>query len=114
MSRAAQDHQGEKAIVYFLTCAAVDFYALALPLVMEGAAPAVKESSSAGKKPQKQQGKAGWQVAALHGRMKQSQREATLAAFAAAPSGNPLCLSCVRSWLCGYLHAWLPPVEAKT
>ncbi len=63
----SQEHAGEKVIVYFLTCAAVDFYALALPLV------APKQ--------------AGVRVSALHGRMKQAQRQATLAAFAKAPSG---------------------------
>ena len=52
--------------MYFLTCAAVDFYALALPIAA---------------------GKDGVQASALHGKMKQSQREATLAAFTARPGG---------------------------
>ena len=69
-----QERAGEKVIVYFLTCAAVDFYALALPLV----APE----------------KAGIGVRALHGRMKQAQRQATLAAFAKAPSGAAVCPWC--------------------
>lgn len=54
-------------IVYFLTCACVDFYSLALP------ATAGAEQLN---------------VTALHGKMKQSQREAKLAAFAASPSGG--------------------------
>ena len=61
-----QEHREEKIIVYFLTCAAVDFYALAIPIAA---------------------GKGGLQTSALHGKMKQSQREATLAAFAAKPGG---------------------------
>lgn len=52
--------------MYFLTCAAVDFYALALPIAA---------------------GKDGVQASALHGKMKQSQREATLATFTAKPGG---------------------------
>ncbi len=54
-------------IVYFLTCACVDFYSLALP-----AAAGAEQLD----------------VTALHGKMKQSQREAKLAAFAASPSGG--------------------------
>ena len=61
-----QEHREEKIIVYFLTCAAVDFYALALPIAA---------------------GKDGTQASALHGKMKQSQREATLAGFTAKPGG---------------------------
>ena len=67
-----QEHKTEKIIVYSLTCAAVDFYALAIPILA---------------------GKDGLQTSALHGKMKQSQREATLAAFAAKPGGAlSLCL----------------------
>ncbi len=62
----AQEHKQEKVIVYFLTCAAVDFYALAVPIAA---------------------GKGGSRTSALHGKMKQSQREATLAAFAEKPKG---------------------------
>ena len=61
-----QEHKQEKIIVYFLTCAAVDFYALAIPIAA---------------------GKGSFHTSALHGKMKQSQREATLAAFAAKPTG---------------------------
>lgn len=52
--------------MYFLTCAAVDFYALAIPVA------AAKD---------------GLQISALHGKMKQTQREATLAAFTGKPAG---------------------------
>ena len=55
-------------IVYFLTCACVDFYSLALPAAV---------------------GDAQLDLTALHGKMKQSQREAKLASFAANPSGEP-------------------------
>ena len=65
-SLCAQEHREEKIIVYFLTCAAVDFYALALPIAA---------------------GKDGVQASALHGKMKQSQREATLAAFTSKSGG---------------------------
>ena len=59
----------EKAIVYFLTCACVDLHAAVL-----GRLPGLQ----------------GIHVKALHGRMKQAAREATLATFAALPSGDHL------------------------
>lgn len=67
--------------MYFLTCAGVDFYSLALP-----AAAAVGPKLN---------------LTALHGKMKQSQREAKLASFAANPSGRPcgpLTSHTERSW----------------
>ena len=64
--RVAQAHASEKTIVYFLTCAAVDFAASAL-----GSLPALR----------------GLALRALHGRMKQAAREATLAEFAALQAG---------------------------
>lgn len=66
-----QRHKQEKVIVYFLTRACVDFYALVLKRLH-------KET-------------AGLQVRALHGSMKQAQREATLAAFTDLPAGVLLC-----------------------
>lgn len=67
-----QIHSEEKVIVYFLTCACVDFFALILPRLM-------KLKPLAGHK---------WSgMHALHGRMKQSVREATLSAFSSAPVG---------------------------
>lgn len=63
-----QGHKQDKVIVYFLTCACVDFYSLALPAAA---------------------GDAQLDLTALHGKMKQSQREAKLASFAANPSGEP-------------------------
>lgn len=72
----AQSHTEEKVIVYFLTCACVDFYAAALPAAAAGA----------GERPLR--------LTDLHGRMKQSQREARLAAFAASPHGVPGTLLC--------------------
>ena len=62
-----------KTIVYFLTCACVDYFAT----VMERGAPA----DPGGSKP----------VVALHGKMKQSQREAALAGFAEGEGGCLLC-----------------------
>ena len=67
MASNLQEHPGDKAIVYFLTCACVDLFAALL-----GRLPATR----------------GLPVHALHGRMKQSAREATLATFAALPAGQ--------------------------
>mmetsp|Transcript_28156 Transcript_28156/g.76011 ORF Transcript_28156/g.76011 Transcript_28156/m.76011 type:complete len:725 (+) Transcript_28156:79-2253(+) len=60
--------KAEKIIVYCLTCACVDFYALALTRLGPKLLPKV-------------------QVKALHGRMKQSVRESTLEAFIKLPAG---------------------------
>ncbi|KAG2492424.1 hypothetical protein HYH03_009367 [Edaphochlamys debaryana] len=59
-----------KAIVYAMTCAQVDHLAAALPRL-----PALR----------------GVRLRALHGRMKQAAREATLEAFRALPAGVLLC-----------------------
>ncbi|KAL4544588.1 hypothetical protein Ndes2526B_g00544 [Nannochloris sp. 'desiccata'] len=59
-------HPTEKIIVYFLTCACVDYFTTALPRLA-----ACKKIS----------------FHALHGRMKQAARETTLASFAGATSG---------------------------
>ena len=67
-----QEHREEKAIVYFLTCAAVDFFAMALPRL------AALKGAGAGEAP----------LLALHGRMKQAAREATLQKFAEAKAGR--------------------------
>jgi ATP-dependent RNA helicase DDX55/SPB4 len=63
---ALQAHASEKTIVYVLTCACVDFYAAALARL-----PQTRRLA----------------VSALHGRMKQAAREATLSAYAGLPSG---------------------------
>ncbi|KAI8465769.1 MAG: DEAD-domain-containing protein [Monoraphidium minutum] len=63
-------HTDAKAIVYFLTCACVEHAAVALKRH-----PLLK----------------GLHVSALHGQLKQAQREATLSAFAAQPAGILLC-----------------------
>lgn len=60
----------QKVIVYFLTCANVDYFSTVMPML-----PALK----------------GIELFPLHGKMKQKQREAELAKFAAAPSGALLC-----------------------
>ena len=62
-----QEHKESKVIVYFLTCACVDFFVTALERL-----PVAK----------------GLAVTSLHGRMKQAAREAALAAFADAPAGG--------------------------
>ena len=66
LSHVAQEHREQKVIAFMLTCACVDLHATLLKNL-----PAAK----------------GLQVNALHGRMKQSQRQATLQAFAAQKSG---------------------------
>jgi len=65
-----QEHKDQKVIAFMLTCACVDLHATLLKNL-----PAAK----------------GLQVKALHGRMKQSQRQATLSAFAAQKAGCLLC-----------------------
>jgi ATP-dependent RNA helicase DDX55/SPB4 len=70
-----QEHEEDKVIVYFLTCACVDFYALALPVVMAAAGKGTPQT----------------RVVALHGKMKQAQREAKLAAFTSSQSGIGPC-----------------------
>jgi ATP-dependent RNA helicase DDX55/SPB4 len=70
--------RSEKVIVYFLTCACVDFFAAALPrLAPLRGAPGGGGGAAA----------APVAVRALHGRMKQAARERELAAFAAAGAG---------------------------
>ncbi|CAL8464167.1 g3702 [Coccomyxa elongata] len=85
-----QEHRDEKVIVYFLTCACVDFYSLALP-----AAAGAEQLD----------------VTALHGKMKQSQREAKLAAFAASPSGTLLCTDVAARGLDVPDVAWVVQVD---
>lgn len=63
-----QEHATQKVIVYFLTCACVDWAAAALSRLPQ----------ARGLPPPR----------ALHGRMKQAAREATLAAFADEPAGE--------------------------
>ncbi|PSC74559.1 DEAD-box ATP-dependent RNA helicase 18 isoform A [Micractinium conductrix] len=66
----SQGHQDKKVIVYFLTCACVDFVAAVLPRLSQCK---------------------GMTINALHGRMKQAARAATLAAFTEVPAGVLLC-----------------------
>ncbi len=61
-----QDHQDAKVIVYFLTCASVDFFHSALTQLPDmGAA----------------------QLFALHGKMKQAAREAVMSSYTGSPAG---------------------------
>eukprot|EP00249_Psilotum_nudum_P014508 c24857_g1_i1 orf=83-1495(+) len=64
------DFSSKKVIVYFMTCACVDFWGTVLP-----ALPSLKYIP----------------VVSLHGRMKQSAREKALARFAAMPVGILFC-----------------------
>ena len=59
-----------KVIVYFMTCALVDYFVLALRKL-----PATQHL----------------RVSALHGKMKQAAREATLEAYSSLPAGVLLC-----------------------
>jgi ATP-dependent RNA helicase DDX55/SPB4 len=68
-----REHVGAKTIVYFLTCACVDYFATALAR----GAPADPGD--------------GVVVVALHGKMKQAQREAALSRFADTDGGCLLC-----------------------
>lgn len=67
---APQEHASDKVIVYFLTCSCVDYYALVLKRL-----PQLRAVS----------------LMPLHGKMKQAQREAALAAYAEAPAAVLLC-----------------------
>ena len=89
----------QKSIVYFLTCAAVDFYADLLrdllPLSQPHAPPrGVPRSKpgAAGKKtsPPPPPPTQAFSLVAIHGRMPQRAREAALASFASAPGGAAL------------------------
>jgi len=73
MRYTLQEHKDQKVIAFMLTCACVDLHATLLKNL-----PAAK----------------GLQVKALHGRMKQSQRQATLSAFAAQKAGDPFSSNC--------------------
>ncbi|KAL4439662.1 hypothetical protein ABPG75_002663 [Micractinium tetrahymenae] len=65
-----EGHKADKIIVYFLTCACVDYMSVVLPRLPECKGLAIR---------------------ALHGKMKQSSRASTLSAFAEAPAGVLLC-----------------------
>lgn len=69
-------HKNEKVIVYFLTCACVDYFSLALDIL-------AKESSRKGSN----KVIARKQIHVLHGRMKQAARESSLSEFSSAGSG---------------------------
>ncbi|KAJ0979296.1 hypothetical protein J5N97_014770 [Dioscorea zingiberensis] len=63
-------NKSEKIIVYFMTCACVDYWGVVLPQIT-----VLKHYS----------------ITSLHGRMKQSVREKALVSFTALPSGVLLC-----------------------
>lgn len=129
----SQGHQDKKVIVYFLTCACVDFVAGKSPhckICMACTVPyeSCSLAASCGAMPASHlmaHGQAGWvamsphpirlacsptcaavlprlsqckgmTINALHGRMKQAARAATLAAFTEVPAGT---LGCVLGWL---------------
>ena len=68
-----QGHKAEKVIVYLLTCACVDFFEAALLQV-----PELK----------------GVRLHALHGRMKQANRESTLQAYTTQAAGTSVPILC--------------------
>lgn len=74
-------HSNEKIIVYFLTCACVDYFSLAIPAL----ARAAKEKGTNIDPCFTDKKKSSIHV--LHGRMKQSAREASLNAFSMASRG---------------------------
>ena len=82
-------HPDAKVIVYFLTCACVDYFAT----VLERGGPAHPSAAIAeAKRGEAVANEGGVNVVALHGKMKQSQREAALASFSGSASGG--CLLC--------------------
>lgn len=64
-----QEHCDEKVIVYFLTCASVDFFSAALAQLPQMASA---------------------RLHALHGKMKQQAREATMTAYSTGTAGEAL------------------------
>ena len=64
---ALQEHRHKKVIVYFLTCAMVDFFYVSMMQLPQLATV---------------------HMHALHGRMKQAAREATMAAFVNSAAGT--------------------------
>ena len=77
--------KGKKIIVYFLTCACVDYYQKALETLLDvGSDSIISNNSSNKKKKTRKNGSNNSRVElfALHGKMKQAQREQTLEHFA--------------------------------
>ena len=70
-----QDHSDDKVIVYFLTCASVDFFHTALTQL--------PDANTA-------------QLFALHGKMKQAAREAVMSAYTSSPAGGDAVLVAAR------------------
>lgn len=103
-------HSDRKVLVYFLTCAAVDYYALILarmPKALLKAGGSSAGGDAAGEAKGQGGGKKGGgsksgsaaaslSVHALHGKMKQSVREAALEAYTAQPAGESLIFKCGR------------------
>ena len=77
--------KGKKIIVYFLTCACVDYYQKALETLLDvGSDSIISNNSSNKKKKTRKNGSnnSRMELFALHGKMKQAQREQTLEHFA--------------------------------
>ena len=77
--------KGKKIIVYFLTCACVDYYQKALETLLDvGSDSSISNNSSNKKKKTRKNGSnnSRMELFALHGKMKQAQREQTLEHFA--------------------------------
>jgi ATP-dependent RNA helicase DDX55/SPB4 len=91
-------HKNCKIIVYFLTCAFVDYVSRALPMLLELAQKQQLQQQQPSKKKLKPAASAdvsGVQplptMLSLHGKMAQKRREKTYESFVAAPTAVLLC-----------------------
>ncbi|KAL3138555.1 hypothetical protein ABBQ32_006331 [Trebouxia sp. C0010 RCD-2024] len=92
-----QEHCDEKVIVYFLTCASVDFFSAALAQLPQMASA---------------------RLHALHGKMKQQAREATMTAYSTGTAGCLLCTDVAARGLdipdVQYIIQYDPPQDPST
>ncbi|KAL3155393.1 hypothetical protein ABBQ38_010952 [Trebouxia sp. C0009 RCD-2024] len=92
-----QEHCNEKVIVYFLTCASVDFFSAALTQLPQMASA---------------------RLHALHGKMKQQAREATMTAYSTGTAGCLLCTDVAARGLdipdVQYIIQYDPPQDPST
>lgn len=138
-------HRSSKIIVYFLTCACVEWASLALrrhPALSGGGGNSGKKGSGGAKGGGSSSkggsggaetgsggeaagggagaggqgvGTKGLHISALHGKLRQAQREATLSAFAAQPAGVLLCTDLAARGLdipdVGWIFQFDPPQD---
>ena len=106
-------HRSSKIIVYYLTCAYVDYVSRALPVLMEAALQQQQQQQQ--QQPQSSKKKLKCAAAtshvspimplppmlSLHGKMVQKRREKTYEAFVNAPTAVRLCTDVAGEvWLC--------------